>query len=151
MLDVFDSHIPRKRYGGDGYISYDLSDVDNEMDDKDRRNGTDSDLVRNEDGVNAVLHNSRYRGTKSFKEVQELVKIYLSGENIDNNETQIKKKDDEHPPPTMDEEAQEIPALKPLFNDSEPTKGFKKLNTCSAVMNYLSWPENLLMHVCSSK
>ena len=62
------------------------------MDDKDRGNGTDSDLVRNEDGVNAVLHNSRYRGTKSFKEVQELVKIYLSGENIDNNENPNKEK-----------------------------------------------------------
>ena len=101
MLDVFDSHIPRKRYGGDGYISYDLSDVDNEMDDKDRVNGTDSDLFRSEDGGNAVVHNRRYRGTKSFKEVQEIVKIYLSDDKIDNNETQIKKKDDEHPPPTM--------------------------------------------------
>ena len=98
-----------------------------------------------------MVHNSRYRCTKSFKEVQELVKIHLSGENIDNNETQSKKNYDGHPLPMMDEEAQEIPALKPLFNDSEPTKVFKNLNTYSSVMNYLSWPENILMHVCSSK
>ena len=64
------------------------------MNDKDRVNDNDSDLVISEYGINDIVYNSIYGDTKSFKEVQELVKVYMSGENIDNYEIQSKQKDD---------------------------------------------------------
>ena len=89
-----------------------------------RGNDNDSDLFSSKDRDNDVVHNRRYRDMKSFREVQELVEVSLSGENIDNNETQINKKYGEHPPPTKEEEAKKILSVKHLFNDSDPPKAF---------------------------
>ena len=104
MLDVFNSYITKQKSGGDGDRSDELSDVESEMDNKDKVNDTDSDLVRTEYENNALVHNRRDGDTKRFKEFQELVKLALFGEKIDNDETQSKKKYDEHTPPTRGEE-----------------------------------------------
>ena len=102
-----------------------MSDVENEIDDKDIINYTDNYLVSSKYGINDVGHKILDKDTESFKEFQEFIKVDLSGENIYNYETQIKHKDDDNPPTTRDEYADKIPAVKPLLNYSDPTKVFQ--------------------------
>ena len=107
LLHVFDSYIPKHISGADGDGSYELSDVDDEMNNKDKEKDSDGDLVRSEEGGNDLDDNINV-GTKGMEEVDELVKSALSKENIDNFETQIKEKDDEQTKTTREVEAQII-------------------------------------------
>ena len=67
LLYVFDSYIPKHRSGGDVGRSDEMSDVDNEIDNKDVGNYNDSDIVSSEYGGNIMVHNRRYGYTKRFK------------------------------------------------------------------------------------
>ena len=71
-------------------MSDELSDVDNKIYEKYRGNNTDCNMVMGKYGGNDVVHSNREKDTKWFREVQELSKVALSSDTIDNDETQRK-------------------------------------------------------------
>ena len=69
--------------GADYDESDELSDVDDEMDEKNREKDADSYMLSSEEGDNA-LNGNKHWGKNGLKEVEELVTTALSEVNIDN-------------------------------------------------------------------
>ena len=94
--------MPTQRYGAGGDGSYELSDIDDKMEDRESENDYDGDLVISEERGDYLYDNSNGY-TKGLEEIEELVKVALFEDNIDNVETQSKVKDDKNTTPTRKE------------------------------------------------